>query len=270
MTDHQHSKTPYPGLEQSSALDTLAVQTADTAVRAGSLLLESGAEVYRVEETMRRLGMSIPGVKECIGYVSATGIMCTAVSDDGMATRVARIFSGSRNLWILNAVNSLSRESEEKHFSVAEINQRLDEIANYPTYSLGTRVLFAAIGTAGFALFFNGNLEDMAASFVIGIILQLMGDFLSSRQLHSFLVSLIQAFAAVIFSWLSSLALGGCTESTVVISSLMLLVPGLAITNAIRDTMMGDYLSGMVRLMEAFITAAALAIGAGLGLYLIR
>lgn len=270
MSGNQHSQSPQIVLEQTSALDTLAVQTADTAVRVGSLLLESGAEVYRVEETMRRMGMSIPGVKECIGYVSATGIMCTAVCDDGMATRVARIFSGSRNLWVLNAVNALSRESEEKHFSIAEINRRLDEIKNHPTYSFGTRILFAAIGTAGFALFFNGSPEDMAASFLIGIVLQSMGDFLSSSQLHSFLVSLIQAFVAVILSWFSQQVCPGCTESIVVISSLMLLVPGLAITNAIRDTMMGDYLSGMVRLMEAFITAAALAIGAGLGLYLIR
>lgn len=270
MSEYQEIQTSGLILDHVSALDTLAVQTADTVVRAGSLLLESGAEVYRVEETMRRLGLSIPGVRECIGYVSATGIICTAVCEDGMATRVARIFGGQRNLWVLNAVNTLSRESEEKHFSVAEINKRLDEIKQYPTYPLGMRVLFAAIGTAGFALFFNGGLEDMAASFVIGMILQIMGDFLSSRHLHRFLVSLIQAFAAVILSWLSEQILPGCTESIVVISSLMLLVPGLAITNAIRDTMMGDYLSGMARLMEAFITAGALAIGAGLGLYLIR
>lgn len=253
-----------------SGLDSLAVRTADTAVRAGSMILEAGAEVYRVEETMQRLGLSIPGVRECIAYVSATGIMCTAVCEDGMATRVARIFSGQRNLWVLNAVNSLSRESEASHFDVAEINRRLDDIARLPVYSEATRILFAAIGAAGFAFFFDGSLADMAASFVIGLLLQSLGSWLNSVHLHGFLVSMFQAFAAVVLSWCAHSVWPDCTESVVVISSLMLLVPGLAITNAIRDTMMGDYLSGMVRLMEAFIAAAALAIGAGLGLYLVR
>jgi uncharacterized membrane protein YjjP (DUF1212 family) len=43
----------------------------------------------------------------------------------------------------------------------------------------------------------------------------------------------------------------------------MLLVPGLAITNAIRDTMAGDLVAGTARTVEAIFIAAAIATGAG-------
>jgi uncharacterized membrane protein YjjP (DUF1212 family) len=48
----------------------------------------------------------------------------------------------------------------------------------------------------------------------------------------------------------------------------MPLVPGVAITNAIRDTLNGDYVSGAARAVEAFIKALAIALGVGLGLML--
>ena len=47
----------------------------------------------------------------------------------------------------------------------------------------------------------------------------------------------------------------------------MLLVPGLAITNAIRDTIAGDYVSGVARAADAFLCAVAIAVGAGFVMY---
>ena len=67
----------------------------------------------------------------------------------------------------------------------------------------------------------------------------------------------------------NSLRLGAhalCPDTDVdilIISSIMLLVPGLAITNAIRDTVSGDYLSGVARATEAFLVAIAIAAGIG-------
>lgn len=52
---------------------------------------------------------------------------------------------------------------------------------------------------------------------------------------------------------------------TVMIGSFMPLVPGMAITNAVRDTLRGDYLSGGARVMEAFLKALGIAIGIGIG-----
>ena len=56
----------------------------------------------------------------------------------------------------------------------------------------------------------------------------------------------------------------------VIISSIMPLVPGVAITNAVRDTLQGDYLSGMARILEVFLKAAAIALGVGVGIALLK
>ena len=57
---------------------------------------------------------------------------------------------------------------------------------------------------------------------------------------------------------------------TVIVSSLMPLVPGVAITNAVRDTLQGDYISGSARMLEAFLKAASIALGVGIGVMLYR
>ncbi len=80
---------------------------------------------------------------------------------------------------------------------------------------------------------------------------------------------MVQSFAAAALARISHMIYQPCEVSTIIISTLMLLVPGLSITNGIRDTMMGDYLSGMVLFTESFVIAASIAIGAGLGIYLL-
>ena len=42
---------------------------------------------------------------------------------------------------------------------------------------------------------------------------------------------------------------------------IMLLVPGVAFTNAVKDIFIGDTISGVMRLTEAVLWAAALALG---------
>lgn len=45
---------------------------------------------------------------------------------------------------------------------------------------------------------------------------------------------------------------------------LMILTPGIAITNSLRDIIDGNYVSGQARLVEAFFIATAIALGVGL------
>lgn len=49
----------------------------------------------------------------------------------------------------------------------------------------------------------------------------------------------------------------------------MLVVPGIAIVNAIRDIIAGDLVSGNARLTEACMIAAGLSIGTAFGVVLI-
>jgi uncharacterized membrane protein YjjP (DUF1212 family) len=54
----------------------------------------------------------------------------------------------------------------------------------------------------------------------------------------------------------------------VTIGVLMLLVPGAALTNAMREIMAGDILSGISRIAEVLLLASAIALGTMVGLWI--
>lgn len=240
----------------------------DAVVKAGSLLMVAGAEVYRVEDTMQALGNSIPQVSECIPYVTSTGVMCSLVYDGMTFTRIARIRNQSRNISVINAINHLSRQSVKQHFSAKELEERLDKIPDLPVYPTWVKGLFGAIGAMGFAIFFGGNLWDVIATFFIGLFIRFGDAWMDRIEINDFLSTAFLSVIAGVFSVLVSHYFSATSQDTLIISSIMLLVPGLAIMNAIRDIMMGEYISGTASLMQALFVAAAIAIGIALSLYL--
>lgn len=237
-------------------------------LRAGTMLMSSGAEVYRVEETMTRLGNAIPGVDSCTAYVTVTGIICSIEYQGQTVTRIARMKDSKRNLSIVNAINDLSRQAEAHHFSTDIISNRLDAIDSLPNYSDLTTALWGAIGAAGFVIFYGGTLIEMAFVFVIGLITRYLSVLLDRLPINPFIVNAFLSLIIAILSVLAHRLYAPADASTMIISSIMLLVPGLMITNALRDSVMGDPLSALVLLTEAILVACAIALGAIAGLYI--
>lgn len=232
-------------------------------VRAGKILIESGAEIYRVEETMIRLCKSYSEVQIADSFVTGTGIMLSITVDGKTSTRIGRVRSKSVDLNVIDMVNSLSRRVSYDPISVDELEKEIDRIEGKERYSFWITLLFAGVGAAGFAIFFDGNIVDSIAAFLIGIIIRCVTTFFEKYRVNSFFTNAIASAIAVCCSIGSVYLCYGIDYNVVIISSIMLLVPGLAITNAIRDTVAGDYLSGLSRGTEATLTALAIAIGAG-------
>lgn len=254
MSERNEEKTREQSLKQ-------AEQDAACILEAGRMLMSSGAEVYRVEETMTRMGHSIPGVECCTAYVTVTGILCSVVAGGQSVTRMARIRSQERDLSKVAAINALSRQTEQEHFSAQILWQKLKEIEQGPDYSDGIRTLWGAIGAAGFVLFFGGGLYELGFVFLIGLGVR-YGSVLCGRlQINEFFVNLFLSFLAALMSVLFHRMVPEASMSIMIISSIMLLVPGLMITNALRDSVMGEPLSALVLLMQALLTASAIAAG---------
>lgn len=160
-------------------------------------------------------------------------------------------------------INSLSRRVSQDPISVDELEKEIDRIERKERYSFWITLLFAGVGAAGFAIFFDGNIADSIAAFLIGILIRCVTTLFEKFRVNNFFTNVIASAIAVCCSIASAYLYQGIDYNIVIISSIMLLVPGLAITNAIRDTVAGDYLSGLSRGTEAFLTALAIAIGAG-------
>lgn len=239
----------------------------NTIIQAGTMLIESGAEINRVEETMVRMCQNYDEVDYADSYVTLTGIMFSLTVNNETKTRISRVRTGEVNLDRIDKINDLSRRACKEKLSVDELARQLDEIKGQTRYSFFVTTLFGAVGAAGFALFFDGNLLEMLICFFLGILIRVCGRVFSRYHLNTFLnTALCAGLAAFAVMWIHSL-IPSTNADILLISGFMLLVPGLAITNAIRDTIAGDYISGGARATDAFLCAVSIAIGAGFVVY---
>ncbi|MBM7572579.1 threonine/serine exporter family protein [Aquibacillus albus] len=233
-------------------------------ILAGKLMLQSGAETYRVEDTMIRIAASY-GIENPQSFVTPTGILFSIQDTD--PTSFVRIVERSTDLHKVTLVNSVSRKISSGELSVAQASQRLKEIEKQThAYSIPVQVMAASVTSGSFAIMFNGQWSDFIPALITGGIGY-------STVVYSHRVVEIrffaEFFAAVMIGLIAYCFLFfgiGNELDKIIIGSVMPLVPGLLITNAVRDLMAGHLVSGLSKGAEAFLTA--FAIGAGIAVVL--
>lgn len=228
---------------------------------AGKLILQNGGETYRVEDTMNRIAYAY-GIESSHSYVTPTGIIF-ATDGGSQITRLVRISERSTNLLKVSMVNDISRKISKGDLCAEDAYRQLKDLEEKSyEYRELYKVLAAAVASGCFLIMFDGKWSDFLTVFLIGGI-----GFLSFIMLHRLVpVKFFAEFlTAIIIGASSSLAvylgLGGELDK-IIIGSVMPLVPGLHITNAVRDLMAGHLVSGLSKGAEAFLTA--FAIGAGI------
>ncbi len=235
----------------------------EAAMEAGHILLENGAEIFRVEETMDRICRHF-GVKSDNFFVLSNGIFATGGNGEkGNFAKVLHIPVKGARLDRVVAVNQLSREVEEGRFTIRQVRDRLEEIRNLPGKPEKMQILASGIGSGCFCYLFGGGLLDSAAAFIAGLILYLYLLKVSSPHLSK-IVGNIGGGALVTLACILLYRLGlGEQLDRMIIGSIIPLVPGVPFTNGIRDIADGDYISGAVRLLDAILVFLCIAIGVG-------
>lgn len=241
-------------------------EVAAVCVLAGKILLQSGAETYRVEDTMNRIARNF-SVNEAQSFVTPTGIIFSVEGQD--VTQLIRISHRGTNLRKVVLVNNLSREVAAGRISLAEVHSRLRRInRSNVAYKEWLQILSAAIASSCFLLMFLGRWEDVFSAFIAGgagqagvmYFHRLTKIKFFSEFISSILVGLVAVF---------SVKLGiGFELNKIIIGAVMPLVPGVPITNAVRDVMAGDLMAGLSKTAEAGLTAFAIGIGVAFALTL--
>lgn len=239
----------------------------EMAVRAGEIMLESGAEVYRVEDTIYRI-LKHEKIAQIDIFVVTTGIVATiADPTHSPITLVKRIENRSTNLNRIYQVNNVSREFCDGKISVIEARERLDRISDTTLYGFWKKTIGYAMSTGFFAVMFGGGVMECLMSAFIGVILSFVLRASSFFTLNDFCKNAIGAFTVATTAYLMRRgAFLGMSLDVVIISSIMPLVPGVIFTGAIRDTLNGDYSSGVARMAEAIVVALAVATGVGMAM----
>ncbi len=240
------------------------------AVRAGEIMMKSGAEIYRVEDTITRI-CKAGNISYVDVFATPTGIFVTmdeGSRDSEVFTYVRRIKNSKTDLTKISDVNRFSREFTTTDLSVDEGMNILTEIEKKPSYPLWLQIAGAAIIASFFCGLLGGSPKDFIAAFVIGAFSYSLSLLLNLAELNFFIRGFCCCFFATFLALLAA-ALGlAPSYGDTIIGVMMIFVPGVAITNSMRDFLSGDMVSGLARTAEAVIIAFSLATGAGLMLKL--
>jgi len=227
----------------------------------GEQMLISGAEVHRVEESISRICYAL-GAKRVDVFIITSSMVATVETADGKTyTQTRRVVSSSINFERLHLLNQLSRQICAGGLSEAQIRERFEAAVDCRRYPLWTEFIAYAVIAAVFTLFFGGNAPEAVVSLFIGAFVRL-SIFLCDKVITNKIFG--KFFASVVITLLSFLSLRvgfiGNVD-TVIIGNIMTLIPGIGLTNALRDLFTGDSIAGLLRSIEAVLIALAIAAG---------
>ena len=245
-------------------------QLSHVAMEMGVILLSNGAETYRVEESMHRICLAL-GAKEAeIFVVPTTIIISVTLEEEAPLTRTRRIHSRKIDLTKVSEINHLSRQICFEPTNYKDLLSEIRLIDSIPSYPHYLQVLAFAFISQMFTLFFGGSFMDSCVGFLIGIGIKLQMDTMRRFQANVFFTHIVGGLIASTVAVIAAGLEPTTNMDTIIIGSIMTLVPGLAITNSIRDIIAGDYLSGLAKGVEALLIGAAIAAGVAVPLSLLR
>ncbi|MDO4869018.1 MAG: threonine/serine exporter family protein [Bacillota bacterium] len=236
------------------------------AVRAGEIMMKAGAEIYRVEDTVERICKAC-GIDHVDVFALPTGIFVTTdkgSDEDDTYTYIRRLKSSETDLNKISRVNDFSRTFTTTDMTVDEGMDVLDEIEGERKYPVSVRIICASLVAACFSVLFGGGGIDFCIAFISGAICYVFSRLLARADVNFFIRGLCCCALAAFIALVASTNISGAHYGMIITGCIMLFVPGVAITNSIRDFLSGDMVSGVGRMAEAFITAVSLAVGAGI------
>lgn len=231
------------------------------------IILENGGETYRAEETIKYICKSY-NVKEVDAIATPTGFYLTlSIDGENNSTIVKRIKKRSINLQKINDVNNISRQISSNSITLEDALKQLEDIANKNTIQYKYSYIYSGISSAFFTVLFGGGIFEFIIALITGILVSIISGNFEDLHSYQFFSSIISgAVIALIAITATTLSKTG-NYNYIIVGGIMPLLPGLAMTNAIRDTIRGDLISGIARAAEALLVASSLAAGAGAVIY---
>ena len=227
----------------------------------GQLLLDCGAEISRVEDTLSRMAAAYGSTHADVFVITSIISISIEFPSKEVLTETRRIYSSSgTDFYRLEKLNSISRRCCASPMPIKELNSALKDIT-HGRKPLSAVLIGSALAAGGFAVFFGGGIWDGIAAAVFGLLICLVQRRLGRTLLSTVGANLLLSFVTGICVGVICKVIPVFNMDKILIGDIMLMIPGLAMTNSIRNMLGGDTISGVVRLIESLIWAGALAGG---------
>ena len=223
-------------------------------------MLVTGSEVSRVEDTIIRIGQAY-GAEHMNVFVITSCIIVTMSIDGEELTQTRRITSaGGTNFTKLEQFNKLSRRCCSGEIPAEELDLHVKEIQETSPSSF-LIYLGSLLASGGFAIFFGGSLLDGAIAAMFALFICWLQEKLLPISMNQLSFNLICSVLIGILTGIFTNFMPILHLDKLLIGYIMLLIPGITLTNAVRNILVGNTISGVMRLVEAMLWATALALG---------
>ena len=235
----------------------------DLTTELGYRLAMCGAETYRIEESVNRIMNAYNVHAEAFAIPNCMHISIETASGEPM-TRMRRIGYHGNDLDAVEKYTNLSRRICTERPDPIIAMQWLEETEKSRRFHpLWSYLIGCFMGGFGFSFIFSGSWIDGIVAGLCGIIIGLVNKAMDRFKANPFFSTITASFIMSLFAYLINGIFGIMNAEAIIISALMILVPGLLFTNAIRDVIYGDTNSGINRIVQVLLTAAAIALGTG-------
>lgn len=234
------------------------------AVTLGVSLMENGAEIYRVEESIIRVLRSY-GIKRTDVYALPNILMVTIETDEEISfTKMRRIFNRVPNFERVIQLNDLARTLSLEPLPLSEAFKRLREIDHLQDYSKKVNWMSYVLAAAAFVMMIGGNVCDALVAILCAAVGRLVCVPMERYHANGFFVTLVTSFLHNFVAFVCAEAFVGLHPNIIITGTLMLLFPGVAFMTAVRDVIAKDLSAGMFEGLEAIVVACAIAVGSAL------
>jgi uncharacterized membrane protein YjjP (DUF1212 family) len=235
---------------------------ADYLVDVGATLSLYGNPTHRTEAVIRAIADREHC--ECEVFAVPTGLwLSVRTSQEPVpAVRMARVKEWSVNLDRLAAVDLIFNDVTERKLSLAEARHAIDEVEHRPPPYPRALFLAAHAGAgAAASVFFRGEYLEMAFAALGGALLMLLFQLLRTREGAPLLADFLGGVVAASLAWGATLLRPSLSREVIVLSVVILLVPGMALTTGLAELVNRNLVSGAGRLMEAFVILLSILFG---------
>lgn len=233
------------------------------ALDCGEIMLRSGAETFRVQDTMRRI-LSTTGREKIEATAVSTALLVTLPREEkGPLAMMRGVHTESLNFQRICEVNALSRAFVSGQIGLTAATAQLHRPSAHAAYPLPLRVLCYGLISGCFSFLTSESVPDGCISFFVGLLLGLLLFWLDKKRIPYFLPSFLGGACAALCAGIVHHVMPAIGIDTLVIGSIMPLLPGVAFCRSIRDLLEGNIISGSTKMVEALMTACFLAGGVG-------
>lgn len=227
----------------------------------GEQMLLCGAEIHRVEDSLERMCYALGAKRIDVFIITSSMVVTVHDANDETYTQTRRVLNSGTDIEKLHRLNELSREICHDKLSIDEIRAKFNDIMQSKRYPFWLECIAYAAIAGAFTLFFGGNRIEALISLIVGAIVRFVMLLADKSAMNKIFAKFLCCFIATGLAFLAVKM--GIIQSVdmIVIGNIMTLIPGIGLTNALRDLFTGDSISGLLRSIEAVLIALAISAG---------